>query len=89
MTYKDDQKLAPLVREISRTKNIIILERCKDDIRREFYLKATKKFGWTKDVLTNQLEGVSAYKLTEKLPRDLKKYLPSPEEMVARIQNLL
>jgi hypothetical protein len=32
------------------------MERCKDDIRREFYLKITKKFGWTKDVLINQLE---------------------------------
>jgi len=32
------------------------MERCKDDIRREFYLKITKRFGWTKDVLTNQLE---------------------------------
>jgi len=45
------------VREISWTKNVIIMERCKDDIRREFYIKATKKFGWTKDVLINQLEG--------------------------------
>ena len=32
------------------------MERCKDDIRREFYIKTTKKFGWTKDVLINQLE---------------------------------
>ena len=51
-----NEKLAPMVREISWTKNVIILERCKDDIRREFYIKITKKFGWTKDVLTNQLE---------------------------------
>ena len=32
------------------------MERCKDDIRREFYIKTTRKFGWTKDVLINQLE---------------------------------
>lgn len=44
------------MREISWTKNVIIMERCKDDIRREFYIKTTKKFGWTKDVLINQLE---------------------------------
>ncbi|RJQ18908.1 MAG: DUF1016 domain-containing protein [Nitrospiraceae bacterium] len=56
LTYHKNEKLAPLVREISWTKNIIILERCKDDIRREFYLKTIKKFGWTKDVLINQLE---------------------------------
>ena len=57
LTYCSNEKLAPLVREISWTKNVIIMERCKDDIRREFYIKATKKFGWTKDVLINQLEG--------------------------------
>ena len=56
LTYKDNQKLQPLVAEISWTKNAIIMERCKDDIRRTFYLKTTKKFGWTKDVLINQLE---------------------------------
>ena len=32
------------------------MQRCKDDIQREFYIKITKKFGWTKDVLINQLE---------------------------------
>jgi len=40
------------VREISWTKNIIIMEKCKDDLEREFYIKTTKKYGWTKDVLT-------------------------------------
>jgi len=59
LTYRTNEKLAPLVREISWTKNVIIMERCKDDIRREFYLKTTKKFGWTKDVLINQIEAVA------------------------------
>ena len=56
ITYQENEKLAPLVREISWTKNVIIMERCKDDIRREFYIKTTRKFGWTKDVLINQLK---------------------------------
>ena len=38
ITYQENKKLAPLVREISWTKNVIIMERCKDDIRREFYI---------------------------------------------------
>jgi len=54
--YKDNPKLQPMVGEISWTKNVIIMQRCKDDIQREFYIKTTKKFGWTKDVLINQLE---------------------------------
>lgn len=32
------------------------MQRCKNNIQREFYIKITKKFGWTKDVLINQLE---------------------------------
>ncbi len=56
LSYKDTAKLQPLVGEISWTKNVIIMQRCKDDIQREFYIKTTKKFGWTKDVLANQLE---------------------------------
>ncbi|MDD2365954.1 MAG: PDDEXK nuclease domain-containing protein [Desulfuromonadaceae bacterium] len=60
LAYQDNQKLQPLVAEISWTKNVIIMERCKDLLQREFYLKMTKKFGWTKDVLINQL-GAGAF----------------------------
>lgn len=59
LSYKNDEKLAPLVREISWAKNIIIMERCKDMLEKEFYIKMTRKFGWTKDVLTNQIEDES------------------------------
>lgn len=54
--YADDIKLAPLVREISWTKNLVILERCKESTEREFYLRQTKQFGWTKNVLIHQIE---------------------------------
>lgn len=54
--YAEDQKLAPLVREISLTKNLVILERCKGAAEREFYLCRTREFGWTKNVLIHQIE---------------------------------
>jgi predicted nuclease of restriction endonuclease-like (RecB) superfamily len=54
--YAFNEKLSPLVREISWTKNIVILMQCKDDLKREFYIRMTKKFGWTKDVLIHQIE---------------------------------
>jgi len=56
LTYSQNEKLAPMVREISWTKNLIIMERCKDELEREFYIKIVRKFGWTKDVLINNLE---------------------------------
>jgi predicted nuclease of restriction endonuclease-like (RecB) superfamily len=54
--YSNDTKLAPLVREISWSKNIIIMEKCKDAFKREFYMRMTRKFGWSKNVLIHQIE---------------------------------
>lgn len=56
LTYRDSEKLAPLVREISWSNNIIIMEKCKDDLQREFYIQMTKRYGWTKRILTNFIE---------------------------------
>jgi len=54
--YQSVENLAPLVREISWSKHISILKKCKDPKEREFYILATKKFGWTKNVLIHQIE---------------------------------
>lgn len=57
--YSAKPKLQPLVREVSWAKNLLILARCKDDLEREFYLRATARFGWTKNVLQHQLDNQS------------------------------
>jgi predicted nuclease of restriction endonuclease-like (RecB) superfamily len=54
--YCESPIFSPLVREISWTKNLTILERCKDVVEREFYLRRTKEFGWSKNVLIHQIE---------------------------------
>jgi predicted nuclease of restriction endonuclease-like (RecB) superfamily len=48
--------LPPLVAEISWSKICVIMEKCKDPIEREFYVKMTKRYGWTKEVLINNIE---------------------------------
>ena len=48
--------LPPLVAEISWSKNCVIMEKCSDPSEREFYIKMTKRYGWTKDVLVNNIE---------------------------------
>lgn len=58
-TYTDNNKLAPMVREIGWTHNLVIIEKCKDSLEREFYIRSTKKFGWTKNVLIHQIENQS------------------------------
>ncbi len=59
LEYSKKQKLQPLVREISWTKNIVILQKCKDALEREFYIQMTKRYGWTKNVLINHIENRS------------------------------
>lgn len=56
LNYRHKEKLAPLVQEISWSHNIVIMEKCKDDERRQFYMMMAKKFGWTKNVLIHQIE---------------------------------
>ncbi len=57
--YRQNAFLPPMVAEIGWTHNYIILEKCKDDLQREFYIQMTKKYGWTKDVLIHQIDGNS------------------------------
>jgi predicted nuclease of restriction endonuclease-like (RecB) superfamily len=59
LAYRGNEKLAPLVREIGWSHNIIILEKCQDAIEKEFYIRMTKKYGWTKSILIHQIEGKS------------------------------
>ena len=54
--YQSDKNLQSLVGEISWSKHLVILSKVKEPHERFFYTQATKKFGWTKDVLTNQIE---------------------------------
>jgi predicted nuclease of restriction endonuclease-like (RecB) superfamily len=54
--YQQQVKLAPLVREISWSHNLVILEKCKHTQEREFYLRMTKRQGWSKLVLINHIE---------------------------------
>jgi predicted nuclease of restriction endonuclease-like (RecB) superfamily len=59
LAYHGNEKLQPLVGEISWAKNLVIMARCKDPLQREFYLRMTRKFGWSKNVLVHQIENQS------------------------------
>jgi predicted nuclease of restriction endonuclease-like (RecB) superfamily len=48
--------LPALLIEIGWKKNVVIMQKCKDPAEREFYIKMTKRYGWTKDVLINNIE---------------------------------
>lgn len=54
--YKDNAKLTPLVAEIGWVQNCIIIEKCKDEFEKEFYLLNTHKKGWSKNDLIEKIE---------------------------------
>lgn len=84
LTYAGNQKLAPLVREIGWTHNIVIMEKCKDDLEREFYLRTTRKFGWTKNVLIVQIEN-DTYKKTLLNQTNFETTLPAEIQSQAKL----
>jgi predicted nuclease of restriction endonuclease-like (RecB) superfamily len=74
-TYGNSEKLAPLVREINWTHNIIIIEQCTSDAEREFYLRMSKRHGWTKRTLIRQIE-VKTYGMTAANQTNFENVLP-------------
>jgi len=59
LEFSGTPNLQPLVAEISWTKITVIMQKCKDPLEREFYIKMTKRFGWTKAILINHVENMS------------------------------
>jgi predicted nuclease of restriction endonuclease-like (RecB) superfamily len=55
--YVSDAKVAPLVRQLSWSHNLLILGRCKRPEEREFYLRLACRERWGKRELERQLKG--------------------------------
>lgn len=53
--YAENEKLQPLVAEIGWTQNCLILEKCKDNLKIEYYLRKTKEMGWSKFDLIDKI----------------------------------
>ncbi len=50
LSYKDEPKLAQVVREIPWGQNITVLEKLKDNYQREYYLRMTIRSSWRETV---------------------------------------
>jgi predicted nuclease of restriction endonuclease-like (RecB) superfamily len=57
-TYSDNEKLAPLVREISWTQNLLIMSRAKTEEAREFYLILCSRNNYSKRELERQIDSM-------------------------------
>jgi predicted nuclease of restriction endonuclease-like (RecB) superfamily len=57
--YYQQAKLQSLVGEIGWSHNLSIMDKCKQQLEREFYMKMSKKYGWTRSVLIHHIKGKS------------------------------
>ena len=55
-SYASVPKLRRIVAVLGWGVNLLIIRRCQDVLEREFYLRATARNGWTRDVLKHQLD---------------------------------
>lgn len=74
--YKDNPKLAQLVREIPWGQNIVIMQKIKDIKEREYYIRATAEMGWSRDVLVHQIEAEAHKQAEVKKMHNFPKALP-------------
>ncbi len=56
-TYRDQPKLATLLRDLPWSHNLLIMSRCKRDEEREFYLRMATQERWSFRELQRQLSG--------------------------------
>lgn len=55
-TYTRNTKLQPLVAEIGWVQNCILIEKCKEEVETEFYIRQIQTKGWSKNDLLEKIE---------------------------------
>jgi predicted nuclease of restriction endonuclease-like (RecB) superfamily len=82
--YSSRPKLQPVVAEIGWTRNLIIMEKCGEDMEREFYIRMTRRMGWSKSVLVHQIEN-DTYHTTLAHQTNFDRSLPKPIRQQAKL----
>jgi len=68
LEYKDNEILKNIVINIPWGHNILIMQKIKNEKEKQYYLRATKDYGWSRNVLLNQIkaDAFSRHKSIEK-----------------------
>ena len=75
-SYRGNEKLQTVSAQISWSHNVAILSKCKDPIEREFYMKMSKRNGWTYRVLLHHIE-IGTFERTMVAQSNFKEKLPT------------
>lgn len=84
-TYAGNEKLAPSVRELGWSHNLPIMEKCKDDLEREFYLTYHDN---EKPPLMVAEISVASCRVVSTLPEDLRGQLTAPDQVSKLLEDL-
>ena len=76
LEYKDNENLRQLVAEIPWGQNLVIMSRVKDNKEKEFYIRKTFEYGWTRDVLIHQIEAGAHLEIDAKKMHNFPQVLP-------------
>ncbi|WP_020602557.1 PDDEXK nuclease domain-containing protein [Spirosoma spitsbergense] len=76
--------LPPMVAEISWSHNLVVMEKCKDDHERLFYIRQTQRNGWSRNVLIHQIE-VRAYQKTLLNQQNFEQTMPEASQATAAL----
>ena len=85
LTYRDEKKVAPMVRQLSWSHNLIIVGQCKLPEEREFYLEIATREKWGKRELERQLKGA----LFERVVLSPPKVAPVVRQLHPTAENIL
>jgi predicted nuclease of restriction endonuclease-like (RecB) superfamily len=84
LAYSKNKKLQTLSAVISWSHNIAILEKCKDILEREFYMRMSKKYSWSYRILLNQISS-KAYERTITSQTNFERSLPAKIQPEAKM----
>lgn len=93
LSYRDQSKLAQLVLQIPWGHNILILQKCKTSAERIYYLEASSKLGWSRNVLLNQIRANAFRHSLKQKHHNFNRALPGhlseqAEESIKSVYNL-
>ena len=81
--YPSDSKLRQLVAEIPWGHNLLILNRLKDGSQREWYIRQSIQHGWSRSVLSHQID-TKLFERQGSAPSNFDRTLPPPQSDLAR-----
>jgi predicted nuclease of restriction endonuclease-like (RecB) superfamily len=81
--WPDREIVQQLAAQIPWGQNCVLLDRLKDAVTREFYIRKTVEHGWSRSVLTHQLD-TKLHERQGKAPSNFPLTLPPPQSDMAR-----